>query len=332
MDQYRLMHSGYQVQKNITLGFSVPAINLSKAATKKLKWIEHYHKHKNASLTCRYYGISRKTLYKWLKRYHPKQLHSLEEKSRRPINYRQSKKLREYGRIIRIIREQRPTWSKYKIGSFIRQGGAIISNTTVGDILRKKGLIDKQASKKRRRICKRNLGKIRIKDILIAINKPGALVQMDTKEYNSYGDRKYIQFTAIDCFSRKRKLRGYCSKTANNGKDFLLQAIHSFPFKIETIVTDNGSEFMGAFDRECRKLKIKHCWTEPCSPNQNAYVESSHSIDQKEFYETTLIPSGINGFNTALAKWEKDYNAIRPHGSLNFLSPDKFLQSVRMKS
>jgi len=41
---------------------------LSREATVRLRWFEHYHKTKNASLTCRYFGISRKTFYKWKRR------------------------------------------------------------------------------------------------------------------------------------------------------------------------------------------------------------------------------------------------------------------------
>ena len=33
------------------------------------KWIEHYLKTQNISKTCRYFGISRTTFYKWYKRY-----------------------------------------------------------------------------------------------------------------------------------------------------------------------------------------------------------------------------------------------------------------------
>ncbi|MDR1452969.1 MAG: transposase [Candidatus Margulisbacteria bacterium] len=33
-----------------------------------------------------------------------------------------------------------------------------------------------------------------------------------------------------------------------------------------------------------------------------------------------------------MRKWEHDYNAVRPHGSLKFLTPDKFLESVKIKT
>jgi transposase InsO family protein len=93
---------------------------------------------------------------------------------------------------------------------------------------------------------------------------------MDTKEYRPTGEGKKYQFTAIDCFSRKRKLKGYWNRTAFSGKDFLEKAIESFPFRIEAILTDNGSEFMGEFDEGCKKLGIKHYWTDSDSPNQNS--------------------------------------------------------------
>ncbi|PJE73314.1 MAG: hypothetical protein COV00_00520 [Candidatus Tagabacteria bacterium CG10_big_fil_rev_8_21_14_0_10_40_13] len=61
---------------------------LSPEAKKRLKWFDYYHRCRNVSLTCRYFGISRKTFYYWQKRYNPRRLESLEEKSRRPKNTR----------------------------------------------------------------------------------------------------------------------------------------------------------------------------------------------------------------------------------------------------
>jgi transposase InsO family protein len=226
--------------------------------------------------------------------------YTLLDRSKRPKNMRKSKKYIEYGSKIRKIREDNPTWSKYKIGAYLRQKGANISDSSVGYILTKKNLIDIKVSKKRKRAKRRNRNKIRVNNTEIRINKPGALVQMDTKEYYSPGEGKYIQFTAVDCFSRKRKLNGYSRKTAVCAKSFLKKVITSFPFAIDTIVTDNGSEFMADFDKECIELGIKHLWTAPSSPNQNAYVESSHCIDQKEFYEVQFIGSGVKGFNDVI--------------------------------
>jgi len=57
---------------------------LSREATVRLRWFDYYHKTKNVSLTCRYFGISRKTFYKWKKRYNPWDLTTPETRSRAP--------------------------------------------------------------------------------------------------------------------------------------------------------------------------------------------------------------------------------------------------------
>ena len=63
---------------------------LSPGARKRLKWMDYYEQHgKNAALTCRYFGISRQTFYRWRRRYRPQRLASLEERSRRPRRVRQ---------------------------------------------------------------------------------------------------------------------------------------------------------------------------------------------------------------------------------------------------
>ena len=42
---------------------------ISRLAKARLKWLDHYRGHgENAALTCRYFGISRQTFYRWKRR------------------------------------------------------------------------------------------------------------------------------------------------------------------------------------------------------------------------------------------------------------------------
>jgi len=62
-----------------------PPAELSPEAKKRLRWMEYYQAHnRNISLTCRYFGISRPTFYRWLDRYDPKDLRSLENRKTIP--------------------------------------------------------------------------------------------------------------------------------------------------------------------------------------------------------------------------------------------------------
>ena len=50
----------------------------------RLDWMDFYRKSQNVALTCRHFGISRQTFYRWHKRYEPLDLTSLEERSHCP--------------------------------------------------------------------------------------------------------------------------------------------------------------------------------------------------------------------------------------------------------
>ena len=73
------------------------AAELSREARKRLQWFDHYQAHgRNAALTCRYFGISRQTFYRWKRRYDPQALTTLEHRSHQPH------------------RRRRPTWTDRK--------------------------------------------------------------------------------------------------------------------------------------------------------------------------------------------------------------------------
>ena len=63
-------------------------INISKEAKKRLSWLDHNRKTSNARLTCRYFGISPQTFYRWKKRYNAHDLSTLESRSSRPLRRR----------------------------------------------------------------------------------------------------------------------------------------------------------------------------------------------------------------------------------------------------
>ncbi|SRR5712691_4470881 len=58
---------------------------LSREATLRLQWMTHYLQHgHNAAFTCRHFGISKQTFYRWWRRYDPHNLATLEGHSHRP--------------------------------------------------------------------------------------------------------------------------------------------------------------------------------------------------------------------------------------------------------
>ena len=90
--------------------------DLSKRARQRLKWFDYYKAHgHNARLTCRYFGISPQAFYCWKRRYNPRHLESLEDRSHRPRHIRQPTYSAELVEAVRKLREEYPRWGKDKL-------------------------------------------------------------------------------------------------------------------------------------------------------------------------------------------------------------------------
>jgi len=88
--------------------------DISEDVKQKLGWFDHYEKHgKNARLTCRHFGISPDTFYRWKRRYDPHNLSSLEDdkKNRRPKNLREPTTPLHVINRIEVLKEIHPAWS-----------------------------------------------------------------------------------------------------------------------------------------------------------------------------------------------------------------------------
>src|SRR2546430_71748 len=163
------------------------AIELSREAYKRLQWFDHYETHgRNAALTCRYFGISRQTFYRWKRRYDPLQLTTLENRSHRPGRRRRPTWTAAQAEQVRQLREQYPRWGKDKLAILLRRQGWLVSVSMVARMLlslRERGAVPRTVLfrvKRRRGTVGRPWALRKPKDY--AVSQPGDLVQLDTLE------------------------------------------------------------------------------------------------------------------------------------------------------
>ena len=297
------------------------ATNVSDKAKRRLKIIDwHKANGANQSLTSRHFGIGREALREWLKRLKLQGIRGLEDRDHTPHKLRtKTTPLNIQDKIVKLRRAY-PCWSKYKLAKMIDYKA---SASTAGRIIKDRGLINRKVSRQRSKAAK-NPKKRFPRDILI--NMPGKLVQIDTKHLPKFlGTMKLYQFTAIDVLTKNRVLSVSTRITSKAAEEFLLQCVREFKFQIQAVQTDNGSEFKGYFDQACKRLGIAHYWIEPRSPKQNSYVERSHRTDQEEFYQQGNMRSSVEKLLPLLKAWEHTYNYVRPHQSLNYLTPMEYL-------
>ena len=304
---------------------------LTERAKHKLKVLDWHRNHRNnISLTARHFGYSRPTIHLWVKEFTQKGLWGLNEKSKAPKKRPTPIISGEAVMHICQIRRQYPAWSKYKIREILeRDYGFVVCASTVGRVLKRRGLIDKKKSEKRRKAALRPKRRF---PRGFSISRAGDMVQMDTKHIMLPGGRKLYQFTAIDVLTKQRVLGVYPSASSRNGAAFLRKCIAVFPFKIRNIQTDNGSEFLKEFDKLCAEFRIPHYFIYPRKKEQNAYVERSHGSDEQEFYQLGNVWQRCEKMNEEIEKWQDIWNDFRPHEALDYKTPRVYFEELQSRT
>ena len=303
---------------------------LSKMARQRLKWMDHYWAHgKNAALTCRYFGISRQTFYRWKRRYNPRDLSTLEERSHRPQRLRQATWSRELALAVLHLREQYPRWGKDKLVVLLHRGGWEVSTSMVGRILTrlKAGGALREPPRAgistRKRLWRRPYA-IR-KPRGYPVQEPGDLVQVDTLDVRPLPGVVLKHFTARDVVSRWDVLEAHTRATANTATSFLDALQARMPFPIRAIQVDGGSEFQASFEQSCQDRGIRLFTLPPRSPKLNGAVERAQRTHTEEFYEVVEFSLEVATLNQELQGWERTYNTVRPHQALGYLTPHQFV-------
>ncbi len=283
------------------------------------------------------FKMYRKTIYRWRERYDGT-AQSLKDRSRRPHSHPRQHTEAEIKKIKDYKAKNKETglvvlWLKLQ-----RKAGYTRSLTSLYRVMQRIGIYEKTPSKKKQYEPKP----------YEQMRYPGERIQVDvkfvplnclTKEIQETEGR-YYQYTAIDEYTRKRVLWASKEHSTYASTEFLKIIKKKFPFKIECIQTDNGTEFTNRlnpqatrkktkFEKELEKLKIRHKLIKPKTPRHNGKVERSHRKDQERFYYKRKFKS-FEEFERKLGYWEKEYNSF-PMKPLGWKSPNEQLKEYKLK-
>jgi transposase InsO family protein len=275
--------------------------------------------------------FSERSLKYWLSNYRKQGMSGLANKSTRPKSHPNETPIREKERIIEMRKETK--LCAQKLNYKLRKEGMAVGTRTVGKIIKQEGLTRKYRTRK-----------LKYKYIKVPLS-PGELVEIDIKYVpKKLANKRYYQFTAIDCASRWRYLE--ISDDMGNGSaiKFISRLIEIAPFKIRAIKTDNGSSFtnrytgylksrdpikprMHPFDLLLMENNIMHYLIDPGKPAQNGKVERSHRTDQEMFYDRRKFKTVI-GLKRAVKQWNIEYNNLE-HCALDGFTPNEALARVQ---
>ena len=100
-----------------------------------------------------------------------------------------------------------------------------------------------------------------------------------------------------------------------------LIAVHGKP---KVIGSDNGTELTSnAILAWTADSGVDWHYIDPGKPVQNAFIESFNGRLRDEFLNETTFTS-LAQAKAVLEEWRRDYNTVRPHSSIGWLTPDAY--------
>ena len=327
-----------QVGSQTRIGTVVPGfskikrtVSLSKAAKLRLSWMDYYRLHgNNASLTCRHYGIAKSCFYKWLKRYHRQGLAGLENYSTRPKTVRRPLVPLEVLQTVKSLRQSNPEYSKYKLEVILKRDyDYCLSASTIGRIISRHQLFFASPVKPKRHPARYGrLHRLR-KPKDLQSTKPGQVVEVDVKHLPVFGGTKRYSFVAIDTYSKQASVFVSSTITSTAGVKAWQRAKSQLNLDdTVTVVTDNGSENYGFFERLLKDQGLVHYFARPRTPKDKPFVERFIGTLERECIQWGGIAIDKEDQQQIIDRWLDKYHNYRPHQALDYLTPNEFKAKI----
>ncbi len=299
---------------------------VSREAQARIKWFDYYQAHgNNGRLTCRYFGISPQTFYRWKRRYDAHNPGTVEARSHRPGHLRQPTYTVQQVEAVLKLRELYPRWGKDKLKVLLDKQDIHISVSMVGRILSylksrnllREPLINPVSARKRAKSRPYAIRKPKEYEARL----PGDIVQVDTLDLRPLPGVLLKHFSAYDVVARWNVLSVGSQASAATAARFLDDIQNRSPYNIKAIQVDGGSEFQAIFEEECQKRGIRLFVLPPRSPKLNGAVERANRTHTEEFYEITDSTFELADLRPKLLEWENTCNTVRPCQALKYLTP-----------
>ena len=329
-------------QRKVAKGYGK---ELSAKARFRLKVIDWYNQvsprrslsgQKDASLTCRHFGIDRSYFYRWYDRLKKYGVAGLEDKSKKPRKARTEMTNPEIIEEIKRIRRRDPTYSAKKIRPILLryyEDWEVPSVSTISNIIKRHNFFfraDTKPFKRRSRSGQKAAERRRIKGKVHA-TEPNRVVEFDMKHIRIPNDSKKYALVGIDVFTKQAVIHVSATCTSHAGRTAYKKVVARFG-RGAVYVNDNGSENQGASEEWLSGEEITQLWARPKTPKDKPCVERMIETLQVECLDYLTGPMNVTEFQAEIDKWLKKYHGYRPHESLGFLTPNEFVATLNKHS
>lgn len=277
-------------------------------------------KEKSLRYWCRFFGVSRKTAYKWKERFVEGGRRALRDRSRRP--HRMPRRLNgQWIRGLKQLRKRRPDWGPKKLrAQFRREGRRTPNARTIGRWLQRLNLAHAPRRRPRKACVRRHRA-------LTMARRPNQVWTVDFKGWFRTGNGQRCEpLTVRDLFSRY----GLWARLLPTQHWKPVQGVFTVLFRVygmpEIIRVDNGVPFASSGPAGLSRLSvwwmqlgIQVEFTRPAHPQDNGAHEQFHRVMKRETIRPPVWTRGGQQHRTTM--WLRDYNRHRPREALRQKRP-----------
>ena len=271
----------------------------------------------NMSELCLRTGISRKTGYKWLKRYLEGGDDSLHDLPKRP-RHSPNRTSQQIEQLVVDLRREHPTKGGHVLARMLQDRGCdrVPSKSTITAILRRHGLIEPAESAKRESYRR------------FEHDEPNDLWQMDFKGHIPMsGGGRCHPLTVLDDHSRfSLGVRACRDERGQTVQDHLISIFRRYGMP-HTILVDNGSPWGSDLSHPFTPLTvwivhlgIRVVHSRPYHPQTLGKLERFHRSLKAELLQGTSY-TDIDHCQSSFDRWRDFYNLQRPHHALELDTP-----------
>ena len=278
----------------------------------------------NLSMLCARYGISRKTGYKWLRRFALNGETGLQERSRCPA-HRSNKTAGEAEQAVIELRRQHPAWGARKLQTRLKTLGRddVPASSTIHGILQRHGLIEPSAAAQPPWHRFEHAA-------------PNHLWQMDFKGHVALQTARCHPLTVLDDHSRfSLCLRACPDETGATVRAQLIPTFERYGLP-DAMTMDNGAPWGSdaahthtAFTLWLMRLNIRVTHSRPYHPQTQGKDERFHRSLKAEVLRGPPFRD-LSHAQEHFEAWRQVYNFERPHQALGQQVPaSRYQPSVR---
>lgn len=217
---------------------------------------------------------------------------------------------------LRDLAEQRKRFGSPRLHLLLKREGLVINHKRTERIYREEGLALRK--KKRRK------GAAGARVVLPSAQRVNQHWSMDFVSDSFVTGRRFRALTIVDDYSRECPAIEVDTSLGGARVVMVLERLAETRGLPEVITVDNGPEFVGrALDEWAYRRGVRLNFIRPGKPIENALVESFNGRLRDECLNINWFIS-LKQAREIIEEWRVDYNEVRPHGSLNDLTPAEY--------